>query len=344
MFKHIYWWKWLIGGLLTALCLFLGVYYALWNTFPFVEDGAVAAAIVAHGHIASAQDVKVQNSGEPHPVVVQTGRLVHGIIHSQILHHDMPFEVYLPANYSHNLQRYPSIYMLHGSLGRYSDWQRAGSIDKTLNAMISVKQLRPCIVVMPDGNAGFLQDTQWANNGDGTIRIEDYFVKEVVPYIDAHYRTLPTATYRAIGGLSEGGYGAINIALHHPQLFGYVLALSASTSAEPNLEHQNLWANNPSARRYNSPILYVKSVPQARHIHFFLVVGTSDVGTYQGNRAFAAELAKLKIPYRTLYAPGTHSWNFWRLHVVDALNYLNSAMPTGESKPLPQTTVAHTSA
>jgi enterochelin esterase-like enzyme len=258
------------------------------------------------------------------------GQMISGSLPSALLGGSRPLFVYLPAGYDTGQQRYPVLYLLHGAPGNYKDWYHAAGIDKTLDALISVGRIPPLIAVLPDGNGGYFGDSEWANSADGSIRAEDYLVGEVVPYIDNTYRTRADRAFRAIGGLSTGGFGAVNITLHHPDVFGYALSLSGNYLAARTWTGKDLWAGHPAAKAFNSPTLYAPSAKGIGSTYFYLCVGASDNedNTLQQTRQFAGVLDRLKIPHTMQYFPGSHSWRFWRTHIVDALDALAQVMPT----------------
>src|SRR5436305_14079586 len=71
------------------------------------------------------------------------------------------------------------------------------------------------ILVMPSGSTGTLTDKEWANGVGAGEGWETFVARDVVHAIDSRYRTIAAQRGRAIAGLSEGGYGAVNMALHH---------------------------------------------------------------------------------------------------------------------------------
>ena len=87
------------------------------------------------------------------------------------------------------------------------------------------------------------------NSFDHRQWIETYVAVDLVAYVDHRYRTLADVAHRAIGGLSMGGFGAMNIAVHHPDVFGTVISLGGYYRAEGSI-----WGKNAAYRRANSPI------------------------------------------------------------------------------------------
>ncbi len=130
--------------------------------------------------------------------------------------------IYLPPSYDSNSnERYPVIYLLSSFLGFGSmllspqAWGYA--IDERLDKLIGEKRMRECIVVMPDCFTRY-GGSQYVNSTAMGF-YEDYIVKEVVPYVDTHYRTKPDRKYRALLGKSSGGFGSLRLAVLYPDLF-----------------------------------------------------------------------------------------------------------------------------
>ena len=131
--------------------------------------------------------------------------------------------VYLPPGYAtHPRRRYPVLYLLHGFPGKplaFLETVRMGVVEDEL---VARHRARPLILVMPFGSTGQFTDKEWANGVGKAQGWETFLARDVVHAIDARYRTIPTRTGRGVAGLSEGGYGAINVAFHHPGEFGVV--------------------------------------------------------------------------------------------------------------------------
>lgn len=131
--------------------------------------------------------------------------------------------VYLPPGYDAEPgRRYPSAYMLTGFTGRGTMMLNDSGFDENLpqrlDRLIATGQVQPMIVVMPDcftrlGGSQYL-------NSSATGRYEDHVIDELVPYIDARYRTRAEHGQRAVLGKSSGGYGSVILAMRHPEVFG----------------------------------------------------------------------------------------------------------------------------
>ena len=127
----------------------------------------------------------------------------------------MRYDVLLPAGYESSEERYPVLYLLHGVNGDYRSWsEKNGILERS-------RELGSWIVVMPDaGNSWYVN---WAAAEDPAAnRWEDYLVRDLIPEVDARFRTQPRREGRAIAGLSMGGYGALVVGLRNPHLFASV--------------------------------------------------------------------------------------------------------------------------
>ncbi len=259
------------------------------------------------------------------------GRVLSAAIDSPTLGRSLAYRVYLPPGYDDprvSGLRYPVMYLLHGAPGGDGDWVNGASADQTADALIKTGTIPPMILVMPDGSFGNPHhDTQWGNSPVTGERVEDALVQDLIPAIDRTYRTLATAQDRAIGGNSSGGYGAVNIALHHPDRFSVAVALSGYFRADRTNDGRDIWGN-AAARRENSPIALLDHQP----LHIDIIAGRDDHDYLQDSRVFAKALAAHGIDHQLRIYSGGHSWEFWRDHLSGALRYVSRhlAAPTPE--------------
>ena len=228
--------------------------------------------------------------------------------------------VYLPPTYNTHIgqnKRYPVLYLLHGSPGQAHDWFNAGRANQSADTLIALGKIPELIMVLPDGNGRPGATSEWANSYDQHQLIESYVVNDVVKYIDSKYRTIPDAANRAIGGQSMGGFGATNIAVHHPDIFGSVISLGGYYYAEGGI-----WGNNAAYMQENSPADVLLSNKQAWKLRFLLGAATKDQPYYKYTQQFAHELDKLHIAYHLDIRNGYHSWSIWQVQMYNALLWL----------------------
>jgi enterochelin esterase family protein len=135
--------------------------------------------------------------------------------------------VYLPPGYADSNQRYPAIFLLSGfssrGLGMLNDSLWDENIKDRLDRLIHAADIPPVVVVMPDCSTRY-GGSQYLNSS-ATGRYNDYLL-ELVAYIDQKYRTIPDRRYRAVCGISSGGYGATIMGMIHPETFSLVADLS----------------------------------------------------------------------------------------------------------------------
>ncbi len=147
-------------------------------------------------------------------------RLVALTLQTPALSEPTRVQILLPERYdSTPATRYPVVYLLQGAVDDYTAWIREGNAEALTAGY-------PMIIVMPDaGKDGFYSD--WYNGGAfGPPEWETYHIHLLIPWIDAHYRTIAARRGRAVGGVSMGGFGALSYAARHPDLFAAVLSFS----------------------------------------------------------------------------------------------------------------------
>jgi S-formylglutathione hydrolase FrmB len=238
--------------------------------------------------------------------------------------------VLLPAGYRPDSgRRYPVLYLLHGADSDYRSWTRYGDAE-------AITARAPMIVVMPDGGAmGWYTD--WYQ-GDRPVqpRWETYHVGELVPWVDATYRTIAARRGRAIAGLSMGGYGALSYAARHPGTF----AAAASFSGALEVGSSDAWGErsaNASRWRAHLPISIAARLRSLALVELRTGDGKPGPldarGTKPGCDACALERfllrsnVRLHARLRALgirhvwddYGPGTHDWPYWRRDLRETL-------------------------
>ncbi|HXP19066.1 MAG TPA: alpha/beta hydrolase-fold protein [Streptosporangiaceae bacterium] len=226
-------------------------------------------------------------------------------------HRDTVYVVLPPGYASNPGQSYPVLYLLHGFPGSPSNFLTVGGVEDIEATLVAEGLMKPIILVMPTGAFSFLADEEWADGVRKGNSWETFVARDLVSAIDARYRTMTGASGRGIAGLSEGGYGALNIGLHHPGEFGLLESWSGYMMAD-NIPA--IFDHDRGLLRYNSPAKWVVSVaPQLRadRTYIWFYCGTSDELAVQ-NRAFSTELAALGVTHYFFERPGTHNWRLWR--------------------------------
>ena len=230
-----------------------------------------------------------------------------------------PVFVVLPPGYaSHPGQGYPVLYLLHGFPGQPAQFLNIGQVGVTEATLVAAGRMKPMILVLPAGTRSLLADEEWANGISRGNGWETFVARDLVNAIDGRYRTIPSGRGRGIGGLSEGGYGALNIGLHHPGEFGLLESWSGYMLPD---QIPAIFGPSASVLDYNSPARQVvTAAPQLRagHAYIWFYNGAGDALSGQ-NRSFAAELTALGAAHHFFLAPGKHSWSLWRALMPQAL-------------------------
>ncbi|GAB4022407.1 alpha/beta hydrolase [Spirosoma koreense] len=277
-----------------------------------------------------------QNNG-PVPVVsaLQTRLLESMVLNSSLLNRQVKFSIYLPPDYYTSTRRYPVVYLLHGLGDNETSWVQFGEVDRIADAGIRSGELPPMIIVMPDAGATF-----YINDYQSKVRYEDMFVQEFIPHIDSMFRTRPQREFRAVSGLSMGGYGSLVLSMHHPELFSVCAALSAAVRTDealmsvPDERYNTVYGPLFSGPvkgeerltitwKRNSPIILAKSAPEGdlTKVRWYIDCGDDDALTV-GNAMLHIALLDRKIPHEYRARDGAHTWSYWRTGLPDALKFI----------------------
>jgi endo-1,4-beta-xylanase len=150
---------------------------------------------------------------------------------SKTINRDVSYMVYLPPDYeTQTARRYPVLYYLHASGG--TPKRDGAEIAKRFDKAIRSGRVDPLILVCPNGLRGA---TMYCDTRDGEYPVETVIVKDLIPYIDATYRTLAAREGRALDGFSMGGFGAAHFGFKFPAVFG-VVSIQAPPLLGPELK------------------------------------------------------------------------------------------------------------
>jgi enterochelin esterase-like enzyme len=217
--------------------------------------------------------------------------------------------VYTPPGYDADPQaRYPVLYLQHGGGEDETGWTRQGKANFILDNLIAEKKAVPMIVVMEKGyatRAGAAAEPKGKGFNFGAF--EDVVVKDLVPMVDAAYRTVAGREHRAIAGLSMGGAQSLQIGLTHLDTFSAVGAFSGAGKVDPTTAYGGVLADAAAFDKKVS-LLYLHS-------------GTAglDAGIHKGAKALSESLRQAgsrNVEFRDLPGQG-HEWQTWRYALHD---------------------------
>jgi enterochelin esterase-like enzyme len=236
--------------------------------------------------------------------------------------------VYTPPGYdTHRETRYPVLYLQHGGGEDERAWPNQGRVGFILDNLIAERKAKPMIVVMECGYARRPGDAAPAPGRPGAPRdfsrlfgaFEEVMVKDLIPMIDATYRTLPDRENRAMAGLSMGGMQTFQIGLKHLDLFAYLGGFSGGgggfggAAFDPKTAYGGVMAD---AAAFNKKVRLL-----------WLGVGTAEGRIYESIKKYHEALEKAGIQNVYYESPGTaHEWLTWRrcLHAFAPLLFVNA--------------------
>ncbi len=259
-------------------------------------------------------------------------------IKSAILGRDVKYSIYLPSDYDKSERSYPVLYLLHGSGDNETGWIQFGEVDKITDNSVKRGESAPMIIAMPDGAL-----TGYINSFDNKIRYEDFFIQEFIPFIEKTYRIRAQKRYRAVAGLSMGGYGTLIMATKHPELFAAAAPLSAGVRLDQEVvDMDNDYYERTMAFRngkgllgkarltphyYQNSILKILENADAeplKTVRFYLDCGDDDF-LIKGNMAMHALLIDKKIPHEFRVRDGGHTWTYWRSAMPEVLKFISTS-------------------
>ena len=228
------------------------------------------------------------------------------MIYSDTMEREIPALVITPNTYINNQQTYPVLYLLHGHSDSYTGWvTKAESVPD----LVDQHQI---IVVCPDGG----YDSWYIDSPvNPDSQYETHVVKEVVGYVDEHYRTLRDREARAITGLSMGGHGGLFLAIRHQDTFGAAGSMSGGVNLTFDVTRWGIsrqlgpYEKNPL--RWDS-LSVVNMVDQIRPGNLAIMIdcGTDDF-FFEVNRDLHRRLLEADIPHDYVERPGVHNWDYW---------------------------------
>lgn len=267
-------------------------------------------------------------------ILAQAGKVYDNLsLKSEILKSERKYAVYLPPDYQTSERSYPVLYLLHGAGDDQTGWVQFGEVLRIADQAIRDGLATPMVIVMPDANSG---RRGYFNDPKGDWNYEDFFFRELMPYVEKKYRIKGEKRYRAIAGLSMGGGGTFMYALHHPELFSSACPLSASTGPISR-DDAAQWLKRRSDRTYtdaeitkyferHSAVFLVNNLPakDIKSVRWYIDCGDNDF-LYEGNSLVHITMRKRKIDHEYRVRDGAHTWTYWRAALPSVLHFVSMA-------------------
>jgi len=227
---------------------------------------------------------------------------------SKALQRNMPYRVVMPSHIDSG-KKLKTAYLLHGGGGGYRDWTNYSDAAKYAEHGL--------ILVMPEGNSSYYANAAERRND----RYEDYIVKDLIEDVESKFPAANQREDRAIVGVSMGGFGAVNLALRHQELFAFAGGISAAVDVPSrpfSIKRLEQWRRfraifgpwDGPAQKANDPMVLVGSADPKSTPYLFLACGEQE-GLLGPNRQFATLLEKHHFAYEFHTTPGDHNWKQW---------------------------------
>lgn len=261
------------------------------NTSPF--QAQIESLLIVPGDFSETRDV-------PHGAVSRV-RYVASTLNNAI----REMYVYTPPGYEKGTQSYPVLYLIHGGGETAGAWSTVGRANDILDNLIAEGKAVPMIIVMPSG---------WTPLGGQVMTSDatrdpfnDEMMKDLIPFMQSHFRVKASPDDRALSGLSMGGIQTLNIGLHNLGAFRYLAVMSSGWVSD----HDRQFFYDSEAAKiptYNSHLKL-----------FWWGWGATDIA--RPNSILVTEkLKELGVKLETMETPDGHEWKNWRL-------YLNEVAP-----------------
>lgn len=234
------------------------------------------------------------------------GNVSHVWYNSPTLGAQRRMTVYTPAGYEESKDKYPVLYLLHGSGGDEDAWSDLGRATQIIDNLVAEGKAKPMIVVMPNGvyfnqaapgaAINMFQPTMQNSRSDSTKEIEESF-PDIIKYVESHYRVAKGSANTAVAGLSMGGRQSCALSLAYPKQFGYVGMFSGVVP--------------PSADNEKAFKALFKNKPQL----YWIGVGCDD-GVKVNSLKLKEYCDQKKYPCEYYESDGGHIWRNWRVYLT----------------------------
>jgi enterochelin esterase-like enzyme len=293
-----------LPAMMVAACFatFVGLYGVATLSTP--AGGVVARSRVA---VSDPRDGAMPEAPRAGVVLART-------LFSQVLNRELPYLVYRPVGADRGDQRYPVLYLLHGLGADCSQWPAIGVV-READRLIERGAIPPMVIVMPSGEDGY-----WMNHRPDGPRWRDYLIAEFLPTVEASEPVAGTRELRAIGGISAGGHGALQLAWNNPHLFAAVGAHSPGLRTER--EAFAFFGRGADFER-RDPMTLAKQVARL-DLDLWIDTGESDPWRARAEQLHQTLLER-GIAHHWTPQPGGHDIAYWSSRVGEYLQFYGGA-------------------
>ncbi|HEX8916536.1 MAG TPA: alpha/beta hydrolase-fold protein [Humisphaera sp.] len=220
---------------------------------------------------------------------------------------DKRMHVYLPPGYEKNPDaKYPVLYLNHGGGEDDSHWtsteRNGGHAHLVLDNLIAAGKAKPMIIVMPS-TKGIASYTPPKAGEDDTVTQE--YLKDIIPYVEKHYRAKPGREHRALAGLSMGGFVVMNTGLSHLDTFGELYVYSSGYFPDQVAAFEE---------RFKGVLADPKTNEELLRVPIYMAQGETDIALRNGQNTWAV-INRYGVRNFWVLSSGGHDWNNWRRYL-----------------------------
>jgi enterochelin esterase-like enzyme len=223
--------------------------------------------------------------------------LVEDQVPSNVLGEEIPLLIYLPpCFFQQPEEQFPVLYLIHGQSFNQDQWYRLG-VTEIADTLIASSEAAPFLIVMP-------YVSNWSQPGD--YPFGQALVEEVLPYIEAGYRTSPLRAARAVGGLSRGGSWALHLGARYWEIFGAFGGHSAPVFLD-DAPDMPAWLD---------------AISTTAPPRIYLDIASSDMSNIRRSVTwFTGQLEVRRITHQFNEHTGNHNEAYWGQHVEEYLRF-----------------------
>lgn len=310
--------------------------------YTLVIDGAEVSDPSSHAFYGGSRDASMIEIPEAGSTYYSVQNVPHGEVREVWYHSDVTGTwrhalVYTPPGYDTQTKvRYPVLYLQHGGGEDETGWIRQGNANFILDNLIASGNCKPMLIVMANGYARragqpvpdlagkpFGSPEMMRAMQEMAQAFEDDVTQALIPFIDAHFRTVADRDHRAMAGLSMGGMQTFQVTFDHLDLFSYIGGFSGA-AGQMVLGNRSLDPKTDFHGALADPAAFAKRV----HL-LWIGVGTEEPAMmHTGLVRLHDSLTEAHIQHVFYESPGTsHEWQTWRRDLKDFAPRLFQAMP-----------------
>ena len=209
--------------------------------------------------------------------------------------------IYTPPGYDNSIEKFPTLYLLHGGGEDQRGWATQGKTDLILDNLIAEQKAKPMLIVMMDGNIGMGGGVAGFNE-NALKAFENELKNAVIPVVESNYRVLNDGKKRALAGLSMGGLQTLHAGVRNTEMFNYLGVFSSGW-----------WSNNTKLSDPQYEFMKNNTDKINGNLKYFYISqgGKEDIA-HANCQIMMKKFDDMGIKYQYSEYAGGHTWPVWR--------------------------------